>query len=193
MRLVVLGLVITAMLPSLCRAQVPVFEVTPVSSTIKFDVKASVPITGNFAKWDATLTFPSTDVTSGVLDIKIQAASVDTGSSMKNNKLKSKDFFDVGDSPLITFKSTKVVQTGPSTFDLTGDFSIRGVSRSETLTLAISGKGTGAGTINGTMAFDRKDYGMNSGIPFIKVADRVEVTIDLKVKQISGPRVVYKQ
>jgi polyisoprenoid-binding protein YceI len=89
-------------------------------------------ITGNFDKWDATLTFPSNDVTSGVLNIKIQAASVDTGSGMKNNKLKSKDFFDVGESPLITFKSTKVVQTGPTTFDVTGDFSIRGVSRSET-------------------------------------------------------------
>ena len=193
MRLPALCLVMIAMLPSLCRAQAPVFEVTPVSSTIKFDVKASVPIAGNFDKWDATLTFPSNDVTSGVLDIKIQAGSVDTGSSMKNNKLKSKDFFDVQQSPLITFKSTKVVQTGPTTFDVPGDFSIRGVSRAETLKLVISGKGTGAGTINGTMAFDRKDYGMNSGIPFIKIADRVEVTIDLKVKQMSGPRLVYKQ
>jgi polyisoprenoid-binding protein YceI len=127
------------------------------------------------------------------LDIKIQAGSVDTGSSMKNNKLKSKDFFDVEQSPLITFKSTKVVQTGPTTFDVPGNFSIRGVSRAETLKLEVSGKGTGAGTINGTMAFDRKDYGMNSGIPFIKIADRVEVTIDLKVKQTSGPRLVYKQ
>jgi hypothetical protein len=43
------------------------------------------------------------------------------------------------------------------------------------------------------MAFDRQQYGMNSGIPFIKVADRVEVTIDLKGKRVSGPRVVYKQ
>jgi hypothetical protein len=43
------------------------------------------------------------------------------------------------------------------------------------------------------MAFDRKQYGMNSGIPFIKVADRVEVTIDLKGKRVSGPGVVYKQ
>ena len=193
MRLPALCLVMIAMLPSLCRAQAPVFEVTPVSSTIKFDVKASVPIAGNFDKWDATLTFPSNDVTSGVLDIKIQAGSVDTGSSMKNNKLKSKDFFDVQQSPLITFKSTKVVQTGPTTFDVPGDFSIRGVSRSETLKLVISGKGTGAGTINGTMAFDRKDYGMNSGIPFIKIADRVEVSIDLKVKQVSGSRLVYKE
>jgi hypothetical protein len=43
------------------------------------------------------------------------------------------------------------------------------------------------------MAFDRKDYGMNSGIPFIKIADRVEVTVDLKGTRISGPPLVFKQ
>jgi hypothetical protein len=43
------------------------------------------------------------------------------------------------------------------------------------------------------MAFDRKEYGMNSGIPFIKIADRVEVDVALQAKQVSGPRVVYKQ
>ena len=47
--------------------------------------------------------------------------------------------------------------------------------------------------IVGTMAFDRKDYGMNSGIPFIKIADRVEVNIDLKAKRVSGPPVKLKQ
>jgi hypothetical protein len=43
------------------------------------------------------------------------------------------------------------------------------------------------------MAFDRKDYGMNSGIPFIRIADRVEVTVALKAKRVSGPPVVFKQ
>jgi len=182
-----------ALLSPLTLAQVPVFAVTPVESTIKFNVKASVPIAGNFDKWDATLTFTSPDVTTGVLDIKIQAATVNTGSDMKNNKLKGKDFFNVEQDPLITFKSTKVVQTGPTTFDVPGIFTIRGVSKQETLTLTVSGKGTGSGEIKGTMAFDRKDYGMNSGIPFIKIADRVEVDIDLKAKQVSGPRLVYQQ
>jgi hypothetical protein len=42
------------------------------------------------------------------------------------------------------------------------------------------------------MAFDRKDYGMNSGIPFIKIADRVEVTVALKAKRVSGPPVDLK-
>jgi hypothetical protein len=43
------------------------------------------------------------------------------------------------------------------------------------------------------MAFDRKQYGMNSGIPFIKIADRVEVDIDLHAKRTSGPPITLKQ
>jgi polyisoprenoid-binding protein YceI len=193
MRLTVLPLLALSLLPTPGRAQVPVFETAPVDSAIKFYVKASVAITGNFDKWDATLTFPSTDVTTGVLDIKIQAATVSTGSGVKDKKLKSKDFFDVEQNPLITFHSTKVVETGPDTFDVVGDFTIRGISKPETLKLTVEGKGTGKGTIRGTMAFDRKDYGIDGSIPLIKIADRVEVNVDLKVNQISGPRVVYKQ
>jgi polyisoprenoid-binding protein YceI len=73
-----------------------------------------------------------------------------------------------------------VPQTGLDTFEVDGDFTMRGVTKPETLSLTVSGKGTGSGTIKGTMAFDRKDYGMNKGIPFIRIADRVEVTVDLK-------------
>jgi polyisoprenoid-binding protein YceI len=193
MRLAILCLVASTVLPPLSRAQAPVFAITPEDSSIKFHVKASVDLTGTFEKWTATLTFTSPDVTTGVLDVKIQAASVNTGSGMKDGKLKSKDFFDVEHDPLITFHSTKVVQTGPETFDVQGTFTIRGVSKPETLTLTVSGKGTGSGAITGTMAFDRKDYGMNSGIPFIKIADRVEVNIDLKGKRVSGPALVFKQ
>jgi polyisoprenoid-binding protein YceI len=155
-------------------------------------VEASVAIKGTFDKWDATLTFTSPDLSTGVLDIKIQAASVDTGSGMKNGKLKGKDFFDIQKNPLITFRSTKIVQTGPDTLEVDGTFTIRGVSKPEKLTLAISGKGTGSGTIKGTMAFDRKNYGMNSGIPFIKIANRVEVVVDIKAKRVSGPPVDLK-
>ena len=171
----------------------PVFKITPVKSTIKFAVKGSVPIEGNFEKWDATFTVTSTAAESGVLDVKIQAASVNTGSGMKDGKLKSKDFFDVEKDPLITFHSTKIVQTGPNTFDIQGTFTIRGVSKPETLNLTLSGKGTGSGEVTGTMAFDRKDYGVNGSIPFIKIADRVEVTLDLKAERISGPPLVFKQ
>ncbi|MGB0012553.1 MAG: YceI family protein [Candidatus Sulfotelmatobacter sp.] len=193
-RLAVLCLFTSAVRPSLSRAQAnPVFVITREVSTITFYVKSSVSIAGNFDKWDATLTFTSPDVSTGVLDVKIQADSVNTGSGMKDGKLKSKDFFDVEQDPLITFLSKKIVQTGPGTFEVQGDFTIRGVTKPETLTLTVSGAGTGAGEIKGTMAFDRKDYGMNKGIPFVKVADRVEVTVDLNCKRVSGPPLVFAQ
>jgi polyisoprenoid-binding protein YceI len=194
LRFALLCLLALFLFPLINAAQnVPVFEITPADSTMKFNVKASVAIVGKFDKWDASVTFTSPELSTGVLDIKIQAASVDTGSGMKNGKLKSKDFFDVENNPLITFHSTKVTQAGPDTVEFEGDFTIRGVTKKEKLVFQITGKGTGVGSINGVMAFDRKDYGMNSGIPFIKIADRVEVTVDLKGKRISGPPVVFKQ
>jgi hypothetical protein len=114
----VLWLFVFCSFPSASRAQVSVYEVTPVESTIKFGVDSSVSIKGTFDKWEASMKFSSMDVRSGVLKIEIQGDSVNTGSGLKNSKLKSKDFFDVKDSPTITFRSTKVVQTGPNTFDL---------------------------------------------------------------------------
>ncbi len=193
MRLTILFLLASVVFPSVNRAQAPVFEVTKDESTIKFDVKASVAIVGKFDKWDASVTMTSPDLSTAVLDIKIQAATVNTGSGMKDGKLKSKDFFDVENDPLITFHSTKVEQTGPNTVVFDGDFTIRGVTKQEKLTFAIEGKGTGAGTVKGTMAFDRKDYGMNKGIPLVKIADRVEVTVDLKAKRVSGPPIAFQQ
>ena len=192
-RLAILLAFAASMFPSGVRAQAPTHEVTPEDSSIKFDVESSVPIKGTFSQWTATMTFKSPDVTTGVLDIKIQADSVDTGSGMKNGKLKGKDFFDAKRAPQITFVSTKVVQTGEDTFELDGDFTIRGVTKKEKLVLKVNGRGTGSGFITGTMAFDRKDYGMNSNIPFIKIANRVEVNVDLKWKKVGGPPLVFQK
>ena len=189
----VLCLGVFCTLPSLSHAQVLVYDVTPIESTIKFGVDSSVPIKGTFDKWTASMKFSSSDVRSGVLEIEIQADSVNTGSGLKNSKLKGKDFFNATDSPTITFKSKKVVQTGPNTFDLEGDFTIRGVTKTEKLTLTDNGKGSNSGSIEGTMAFDRKDYGMSKNIPFIKIANRVEVNVLLKWKRTSGPPPVFQQ
>ncbi|HSZ60161.1 MAG TPA: YceI family protein [Terriglobales bacterium] len=194
LRLVVLCLVMSAAMLAHGQDQTPVFEITPEHSTVKFNVKASVALVGTFEKWDSTLAFTSTDVSTGVMDIKIQADSVSTGSGMKDGKLKGKDFFDVKQNPLITFHSDKIVQTGPNTFDLPGTFTIRGVSKPETLKFIVAGtRGSGSGDVQGTMAFDRRDYGMNKGIPFVTIADRVEVTVDLKAKRVSGPPLAFKQ
>jgi polyisoprenoid-binding protein YceI len=157
MRKTMLYLVATALLTPLGWAQqVPVFEVTPVSSAVTFNVKSSVSIVGKFTQWKSTLTMTSPDVTTAAIDIEVQSGSVDT--------------------------------------DVPGTFTIRGVSKAQTLQLTLAGtKGSGQGDIKGAMYFDRKDYGMNGSIPFVTIADRVEVDVNLKVKRVSGPPVVFKQ
>jgi len=192
MRLRILCSLLFAVLTAPGYAQAPQYAITPQQSMIKFHVKSSVDLTGQFEQWGATLKFSSAAAESGVLDIRIRAASVQTGSHFKNDKLKSKDFFDVAHDPWITFKSTKVIQTSRTTFDVPGIFTIRGVSRPETLLLTVDRTGTGDGRIQGTMAFDRKDYGMDSNIPFIRIANRVEVDVDLTAKRIGGPAVIFK-
>ena len=190
---VLLCLLAHATFPQRSVGQAPVYEITPVESSIRFDVESSVAIKGTFNKWNATLTFQSRELSTGVLDIRIEADSVDTGSGLKNGKMRGKNFFNVKEDPYITFRSTKITQTGPLTFELDGDFTIRGVTKKEKLKLADSGKGSPSGFIFGSMAFDRKDYGMNSGIPFIKIANRVEVGVNLKWKRISGPPPAFEQ
>jgi polyisoprenoid-binding protein YceI len=192
MRIPLLAVLALAVSPLVTQAQAPVFKIDKAGSSVKFSVKASVAIDGTFEKWTATMLFTSPSLSSAVLDIKIEADSIDTGSGMKDDKLKGKDFFDVKDDPYITFHSTKIVSTGPNTFEVDGNFSIRGVSKPEKLTFTITGAGTGSGSITGTMAFDRKDYGMTKGIPFVKIADRVEVSVDLKGTRVSGPPVDFK-
>jgi polyisoprenoid-binding protein YceI len=174
-------------------AQVPAYEFTPVESSIKFGVESSVSIKGVFEKWNASIKFSSRDIRSAVLDIEIEADSVNTGSHVKDNKLKGQDFFNAKASPLITFQSTKIVQTGPNTFDIEGNFTIRGVTKTEKLTLTSDSRGTPTGSLDGTMAFDRKEYGMTSGIPFIKIANRVEVNVRLRWRRVSGPPPVFQQ
>ena len=193
MRSLILCLFASLLFGSVSRGQAlagaPAFEISQARSTIKFDVKASVSIAGRFDRWDGTLTFQSPDVTTGVLELNIQADSVDTGSGMKNGKLKGKDFFDAENNPTITFKSTKFVLTSANTIEVDGDFTIRGATLPEKLTLIISHKEGHLGEIEGKMTFNRKDYGMNKGIPFVKIGDHVDVSFNLKVKHAGGPQV----
>jgi polyisoprenoid-binding protein YceI len=86
-RALIVCLFMLLLFPSAMRGQtaagVPVLEVTPVNSWMKFYVKSSTTIAGKFDQCEASLKFTSSDATAGVLEIKIQAASVDTGSGLK--------------------------------------------------------------------------------------------------------------
>ena len=123
---VVLSMLASLLFSSVTQAQssegAPVFKVTPVVSKITFYVKSSVDLEGTFEKWDATLVFTSTDASTGVLDIKIQADSVKSGSESKDKKLKGEHCFDAEKNPYTTFHSTKITQTSLNTFDVAGTF-----------------------------------------------------------------------
>jgi polyisoprenoid-binding protein YceI len=191
MKWMLLGLVALLAFPSVVRAEAPVFTIVPEGSSVTFRVKASVPIQGRFDRWKSTLTFSSPEASTGVLAVNIDANSVNTGSGMKDGTLKSGQFFDVKNHPAITFRSTKVAQTGPDTFAVTGNLTIRGVSRPETVVLKTTRHGSG-GQISGTMTFNRRDFGMNGGVPLVKIADSVDVIVNLKARRVSGPPVAAK-
>jgi polyisoprenoid-binding protein YceI len=169
---------------------VPVFQVTPIQSSIRFNMTSSRPLTGNFDKWNATLTFASRDPTSAVLQVEIQAASLHSRNNKNDDELKSKDLLNVSQNPVISFKSNKVVQTGKTTYDLVGTFTMRGVSKPATLNLVIADQGGGSGYVQGTVPFDLIDYGMTSSR---KIDKRGEVDLNLKAEQVSGPELIRKR
>jgi polyisoprenoid-binding protein YceI len=190
MRLPVICLVVASALmcpPS--RAQVPVFHVTPIQSSVRFNLKSSRPLTGNFDKWHAILTFASRDPTSAAFQVEIQTASVHSRDSNNDGELKSKDLLNAAQCPVISFKSNKVVQTGKTTYDIVGTFTMRGVSKPATLNLAVAEQGGRSGYVQGVVPFELKDYGMTSRS---KTGEQGEVDIYLKAEQVSGPELMRK-
>jgi polyisoprenoid-binding protein YceI len=193
---VVLGLLATLVFSCVTQAQSsksgPVFKITPVVSKVTFYVKASVKLEGTFEKWDSTLACGSTDASTCVLDIKIQADSVNTGSASKDDKLKGEHCFDVKNNPYVTFHSAKIIETSPNTFDVAGTFTLRGISKAEALTFTVDrDNGGSTGEIKGVLTVDRRDFGLGGGIRFVTIADRVDITIDFKATRI-GPPLVFK-
>lgn len=183
----------TLLVPAASVAQIPTFQVIVPESKVDFFVKASVALAGSFEKWDANLRFATPYVDSGTLNIIVQAASVNAGSSLKEGKLKGSDFFAVKENPEITFRSKKITLTGPDSYRVDGDFTIRGVTKPESLVVNYSPDHPDEGRVRGQMAFDRREYGMTHGIPFIKIADRVEVNVDLKIRRMKGPRPIQRK
>ena len=100
--------------------------------------------------------------------------------------------FDVEQHPYITFHSTKITETSPNSFDVAGTFTLRGISKPEALTFTVDRETGGAtGEIKGTLVFDRRDFELGGSMPFVTIADRVELTIDFKATRV-GPPLVFK-
>jgi polyisoprenoid-binding protein YceI len=117
-----------------------VFKFDPAHSTITFKVGHLLGTAkGKFTKFSGTIEVDREHPEQSSVTATIQAASIDTANAKRDEHLRSVDFFNVQQYPEITFKSRRVKQTGANTGEITGDFTMHGVTRSITLNIQLQG------------------------------------------------------
>lgn len=145
-------------------------------------------VRGTFRDFAGTITMDKAKPENSSVEFRIKAASIDTGVQKRDDHLRSPDFFDVATHPEIVFKSTKVVSKGNNTFDVTGDFTMHGVTKQITLPVTFLGeqkfgKGAKAGFETG-LTINRKDYGLvwNRALESggVMVGEEVEIAINIE-------------
>jgi polyisoprenoid-binding protein YceI len=136
-------------------------------STIGFQVRhlfSKVP--GKFDDFSGQIKLDEANPEQSSVEVTIKTASVDTGVKMRDDDLRSPNFFDAKKFPEITFKSTSVKRTGENTADVTGDLAMHGVTKEVVLKVELLGKGAGmqgaitSGWDAGT-ALKRSDFGLS--------------------------------
>lgn len=120
-------------------------------------------VRGSFKDFTGSIQVGDTPEASSV-DVTIDAAGIDTGTTDRDNHLRSPDFLDVAAYPTITFKSTNVEQDG-SDFKVTGDLTIKGITKPITLDLeyggiAVDPWGNEKAVFSAHGSFDREDWGL---------------------------------
>jgi polyisoprenoid-binding protein YceI len=99
-------------------------------------------VRGSFSEFDASAVIDGDDPTKSTVSVTLKVASVDTRNSMRDDHLRTNDFLDVANYPEITFVSTSVEYPGGEEFLLTGDLTIKGVTKSITIPLEFQGAAT---------------------------------------------------
>lgn len=167
----------------------------PTHSAVEFAVKHMMisTVKGRFSDVKGTVQIPESGVPS--VDVTIAAASIDTGTDGRDQHLRSGDFFDVDAYPELRFVSTKVEKTSDG-YRLTGDLTIRGVTKP--VTLAVTEEGAGVDpwgnhkvAFSATGKFKRSEFGLNWNAALeaggVLVSDEVKVAIDAQlVKQAAA-------
>lgn len=180
-----------AFAPALARADASTWNIDPAHTMTGFSVKHLVisTVRGEFEKTAGVLRLDDKDVTKSSVEATIDATTVNTRISDRDNHLESPDFFDVARYPTITFKSTKVVKAGDH-LQVTGDLTMKGVTRPVTLkvtgpTPAITDPwGKQRRGIQATGKISRKDFGLlwNKVVEAGPVVgDEVAIEIDAEV------------
>ncbi len=161
----------------------------PTHVTAQFSIKHLMVSTvrGQFDKVSGTLNFDDKDPTKSVVEISIETKSINTREAKRDEHLRSPDFFDAANHPAITFKSTKVTKAGKNKFKVTGDLTMRGVTKPVTLDVTVTDAvkspwGQSVRGVSATGKLNRKDWGLswNKGLETggLLVGDEVQLNID---------------
>ncbi len=142
------------------------YVIDPAHSAVGFSIRhlfSRVP--GRYTKFEGKIVVDRDDYTKSSVEVSIDAASIDTNEPARDKHLKSPDFFDVAKNPKITFKSTRVKQSGPNKLSVEGDLTIRGTTKAVTLDVDVLGFGPGyggglRGGFEGRTRINRQDFGV---------------------------------
>ena len=148
-------------------------------------------VRGQFNDFEGSGVVDPSDFTKSTVTVIIQAASIDTRNEQRDAHLRSNDFLAMEEYPQITFTSTGIQQTGPTSVELTGDLTIRGVTNTVTIPFEIEGAATDPyGNLRvgfeGSVVINRKDYGVTWNVALetggVLVSDKV--TLEFEVSAI---------
>jgi polyisoprenoid-binding protein YceI len=165
-------------------------------SSIGFAVKHMMISTarGKFNDFTGSFNLNEQDLQHSYVEGTVNVASVDTGDANRDGHLKSPDFFDVEKYPTMTFRSTKVESKGGGRFHVTGDMTIKGVTRQVTFDGTEEGKGTNPFTKAQSWAFsaeltvNRKDFGLGWNVALETggwlVGENVKISMDLEIASV---------
>ena len=160
------------------------YEVDDVHSSALFRVHhaGAGQFWGRFNDISGSFTL-SGDTSKMKFDIAVAVDSVDTNADKLDGHLKSPDFFNSKEFPKMTFKSTSVKKGANGMFEVMGDFSMHGVTKSITAMVEVTGESTMMGARGGAEAIftvKRSDFGMNYGVEKGAVGDMVKVVVNLE-------------
>lgn len=161
------------------------WEVDMPHSKIGFTVSHFfTPVDGKFSTFQSKVKFSPDDLEGSSVSFTIPVSSIDTDNEKRDNHLMSEDFFNVEKWPEITFKSSSFKKTGDNEFEVTGDLTIREVTKTVTAPFKLLGvkdhpmkKGSQVAAVSGSWKIDRTDYkvGVGDWAATAVVGDEVDI------------------
>lgn len=142
-------------------AAAEVWTIDKPHSNVGFSVRHFVSnVPGNFRDFHGQIVYDAENPAASSVEVTVQAASIDTANDQRDNHLRSPDFFEVEKHPTWSFKSKKVAPLGENTLAVTGDLTIKGVTKEVTVPVQVLGVMGDKAGFETEFTVDRKDYGI---------------------------------